>query len=58
MADNKTYYTPENLDKAMELIKEAKNIMVKAQDFDGAVFLRNTERHLVIKQESDKNRTI
>ena len=55
---NKTSYTPENLHKALELIKEAKNIVVKAQDFAVGALMRDAERILLVKQDADKNRKL
>ena len=54
----RTYYSPESLNKAMELVKELKNIMVKAQDFKLAGTMRDAERALLLKKDSDDNRRI
>lgn len=55
---HKTEYTPENLNRAMKLVKEIKNIVVKSQDFELGALMRDAERILMQKQEDDKNRRI
>jgi protein-arginine kinase activator protein McsA len=55
---HKTNYSPESLASAIKLIKEAKNIMVRAQDFDAAALLRDAERILITKKMADDNRSI
>lgn len=55
---HKTEYTPESLGKAMELVKELKNIVVKAQDFELGALMRDAEKMLLVKEDADKNRRI
>ena len=58
MADEKTYYSPKDLKRVMRLVKEIKNITVKAQDFVVAAHMRDAERLLMDKLDVDKNRKI
>lgn len=55
---DRTYYTPETLEKALELTSELKNVMVRAQDYNLAGSIRDIERHFLDKQEADKKRLI
>lgn len=54
----KTSYKPEELQEAINQLKEFKNIVVRAQDYSLAAYLRDIEKHFMDKQEKDKNRTI
>lgn len=55
---DRTYYTPEALEEALNLVKTLKNITVRSQDYHTSAYLRDIEKHFTNKIENDKNRKI
>lgn len=49
----KTNYSNETINQAIELIKELKNIVVKAQDYETAAMLRDLEKRFTTKMNED-----
>ena len=58
MTENETSYSPDELQNAMQLTKDLKNVVVKAQDYDIAAKIRDIEKYFLEKIDKDSNRKI